>query len=225
MTDYDALWTDTYGDMQSVGPVHRHLRRLMRELLADLRFGTVAEVGCGAGHNFDLFGGAVVGYDLSPVALEAARERHPQAELRRLDIEREASADRYDLVVCSLVLEHLADDQAALRNLRAMTGGHALLTTIAGDYERYRPWEEQVGHVRNYRRGELEEKLRAAGFTPVRVVRWGFPLYTPLVRTLQNRMTSEPAYDRRTRLLAALLYRLFFLNSRRRGDLLVVVAR
>jgi SAM-dependent methyltransferase len=224
---YDDVWRDVYGDMQAVGPVHRHMRRLLRRFLSGLRYETVLDVGCGAGDNLELLGGArrFVGVDVSEEALRRARQRRATGEYHQLDIERNSLEERFDLVFSSLVIEHLPDDRAALRHMRTMTAGHLLLTTIAGDFERYRAWDEQMGHVRNYRRGELEEKLETAGFKVVRALYWGFPFYSPMARTLQNRMTSEPSYSARTRLLAQLMYGLYFLNSSRRGDLLIALAQ
>src|SRR3954452_13599899 len=49
--DYDSIWRDVYGDMQEVGPTHRHLRRLLRELVGEVDYESAFEVGCGAGHN------------------------------------------------------------------------------------------------------------------------------------------------------------------------------
>lgn len=123
------------------------------------------------------------------------------------------------------MLEHLPDDEAALANMRAACGRHLLVTTIAGDFERYRAWDEQMGHVRNYARGELEGKLAAAGFVVEDAVYWGFPFYSPFARLLQNRMTSEPSYGAATRALAEAMYLLYWLNLRGRGDLLIVSAR
>ena len=132
--------------------------------------------------------------------------------------------ERFDLVFSSLVLEHLPDDASALRHLHAMTGRRLVLATVGGDYERHRPWEEQVGHVRNYGPGELEARLEEAGFAVERTVRWGFPFYSPLVRRLQNGMRAEPSYSAATRLVARATYALYFLNSARRGDLLIALA-
>jgi hypothetical protein len=119
----------------------------------------------------------------------------------------------------------VTDDQAALANMRAMTSKYLLVATIGGHYERYRAWEEQVGHVRNYAPGELQRKLRAAGFEILETVSWGFPLYSPLARTLQNRMTLSSELSPSSRVIARILYPLFFLNSSRRGDLLLALAR
>jgi SAM-dependent methyltransferase len=230
--DYDAIWQDVYGDMQDVGPTHRHLRRLLARLLAPLDYATAIDIGCGAGHNFpqlaegrslDVLSGA----DISTEALTRAGERWPQADLHELDVQVRALEGSWDLVLCSLVLEHLPDDEGALRSMRAMTapGGHLAAVTIAGDFERYRPWEEQMGHVRNYARGELERKLESAGFDPVTVVYWGFPFYSPIARRLQNSMTSEAEYGTATGLAARVMYWLYWLNSSRRGDLVLAIAR
>jgi hypothetical protein len=124
-----------------------------------------------------------------------------------------------------LVLEHLHDDVAALRNMRAMAGKYLLVTTIAGDFERYRRWDERLGHVRNYRPGELEQKVSMVGFTVRRTIYWGFPFYSPLVRRLQNYcQIGIGQFDRTASLAATFLYWLYFLNSRRRGDILVLLA-
>jgi SAM-dependent methyltransferase len=225
---YDDIWTRAYGDMQEVGPVHRHMRRLLSRVLETIDYASVLDVGCGAGHNLPLLCAGrelrdVSGVDISTEALDRARGRS-SAGFVELDIENDALDRRWDLVFSSLVLEHLRDDVSALRNMRAMTAKHLLVTTIAGDFDRYRAWDEQMGHVRNYRVGELEDKVQEAGFHVERAIYWGFPFYSPVARTLQNRMTSEPSYSVATRILAQVMYRLYFLNSRRRGDLLTLLA-
>jgi SAM-dependent methyltransferase len=228
--DYDQIWTEVYGDMQRVGPVHRHLKRLLSEVLATLDYDSVLDVGCGPGGNLPLLCRGrrldkVAGVDISPWAVEQARRNLP-GEFHVLDVEKERLEGRFDLVHGSLILEHLADDRAALRHLRAMTGKYLLATTIAGDFERYRRWDERVGHVRNYAVGELEQKLVEAGFTVCRSIYWGFPFYSPVVRTLQNRSGAAAGeFNLLTRLVAEVLYYLYFLNSRRKGDLLVVLAK
>jgi SAM-dependent methyltransferase len=225
---YDELWRDVYGDMQAVGPVHRHMRRLLRGVLGDIPYRTALDVGCGAGDNVPLLREAgaaakIVGVDVSGGALELARTRHP-GRYAQLDIQQEGLAERFDLVFSSLLIEHLDDDLAALRHMRQMTAGKLVVTTIGGDFERYRRWDEQMGHVRNYVPGELEGKLEEAGFVPERIIRWGFPFYSPLARRLQNGMKAEASYGLGSRAAAAFLSGLYFLNSSRRGDLVIAVA-
>lgn len=227
--DYDRVWEEVYGDLQDFGPTHRHMIRMMGRMLAPLQYASVLDVGVGFGHNLPVLTGGrridkLAGIDISERALEHVRGEW-QGDFRRADITSERLPERYELVCCALVLEHLLDDVAALSNLRAMSDRYLLITTIGGKYERYRPWEEQVGHVRNYGPGELEQKLGQAGFSVLAFTRWGFPFYSPLARTLQNRMTATHDLSPGSRLAARILYPVFFLNSSRRGDLLVVLAQ
>jgi ubiquinone/menaquinone biosynthesis C-methylase UbiE len=228
--DYDRVWREAYGDLQRLGPTHRHMRRRLSKVLQGLEFETVLDVGCGAGDNMSLLGEFVdssqmTGADVSAEALQRADRAWPSAEFEQLDIETKRLDRTWDLVFCSLVLEHLPKDEAALENMRAMTGRALVLTTIAGNYERYRPWEDQVGHVRNYGRGELEAKLSRAGFEVERASYWGFPFFSPLARLAQNRMKATPEFDGSQGLVASLLYWLYFLNLPVGGDLLTVLAR
>lgn len=229
VADYDRIWEEVYGDLQDLGPTHRHLARLMSRMLGPLDYQSVLEVGVGFGHNLPILTGGraierLAGVDVSERALKHVRERWT-GEFGQLDITAGRLPDSYDLVCSALVMEHLADDEAALRNMRAMTAKYLLLATIGGDYERYRPWEEQMGHVRNYARCELARKLDATGFEVLETVCWGFPLYSPIVRRLQNQMTATHELSPASRLIARILYPVFFLNSSRRGDLLLFLAR
>jgi hypothetical protein len=82
-----------------------------------------------------------------------------------------------------------------------------------------------VGHVRNYAPGELEQKLERSGFELLQTVYWGFPLYSPLSRRLQNRMRATAELSTPSQILARILYVAYFLNSSQRGDLLLALAQ
>ncbi len=227
--DYNQLWTEVYGDIQRCGPGHHHLRRILRRFLQSIEYATVLEVGCGIGHNGALLtkNGLVPhfdGIDISEKAIERARAASP-GRFWVCDIQRECIPGQWDLVVCSLVLEHLHNDDGALAQLRKMTGRYLLLASIAGNFERYRPWEESQGHVRNYAPGELERKVEAAGFTLRKTLYWGFPFYSPIARTLQKNQTAGIGRFTWTARLAAFIFKyLYYLNSHRRGDMVFILA-
>lgn len=227
--DYDQMWEEVYGDLQDLGPTHRHMHRLMRRLLRTIEYRSVLEVGVGFGHNLPVLTAErrlerLAGIDISGRSIGHVRQRF-EGEFSQLDITAQALPQIYDLVCCALVLEHVIDDEAALRNMRSMASGYLLITTIAGDYERYAPWERQMGHVRNYAPGELERKLELAGFEVLRSVYWGFPFYSPISRILQNRMSASSELSPSARAIARILFAVYFLNSSRRGDLVLALAR
>src|SRR3954451_3631664 len=121
---YDDVWKDVYGDMQDVGPTHRHMRRMLKRILRGLDYSSALEVGCGAGHNLPLLRPegsdvSVPGLDISEEALRRARER-VDADFELGDIQTARLDGTWQLIFSSLVLEHLPDDESALENMRAM---------------------------------------------------------------------------------------------------------
>lgn len=165
------------------------------------------------------------GLDFSAKAIDVARRRAPHAEFGLLDVAAGHLDRRFDLVVCTDVVEHIEDDVAALRNLAAMTGRHLLVSTLQG---RMRDFERTVGHHRNYARGELQAKIRSVGLEIERVVEWGFPFFSPLYRNVLGAASgqgTEGDYGPGRRFLAEALYHIFRLNSWSHGDYIYVLAR
>ena len=229
--DYDEMWRSIYEDLETSGPSHRHIHRFCRRLLLPLDYESVLDVGCGPGHNISLLcrGKSInrlAGIDVSGEILGIAEQRHENGEFHCLDIEKQHLDDRYDLVFCSLVLEHIVDDEAALRNLYAMTAKYLVLVTVQGDYGRFAKNEKMLGHVRNYRRGELLAKVRQTGFKVIEKIEWGFPFYSPIGRILYNLNPKQGTgkFGFMERFIANSLYLLYFLNSSRRGDIIIVFA-
>jgi len=88
--------------------------------------------------------------------------------------------DRWDVIVCSHILEHVPDDRQAMRELRRVLapGGHAIVMvpqnhssattdedpTVADPQERFRRFG-QPDHVRMYGL-DLADRLAEAGFAP-----------------------------------------------------------
>lgn len=227
---YDQKWATEWDHMKVYGPYARHLRRVVREMASPLRFETVLDVGCGQGSLLAELGEAFphirpVGTDFSPASLAFARRRLPQAEFMVMDITRSAVERQFDLVVCTDVLEHVDDDEAAIGNLARMTGSYLLVATVQG---RMRPHEPEAwGHVRNYAYGELTRKLERAGLRVLQVVEWGFPFFSPLYRdvnALLGGRGTEGQYGGFRKTLAQVIYQVFRLNSSARGDEIFVLA-
>ena len=228
--DYDLGWETRWDDMRRYGPTARHLREIVRALAGDLEYQTVLDVGCGQGTLLSELASLnpkarCHGADFSPAGLEMARRRMPGMTFFQLDLEKGRLDQRFDLVVCTDVVEHIADDTAAFQHLAEMTGGHLIISTMQG---RMRAFETSVGHYRNYRYGEVQAKLEAAGLEVVRVVQWGFPFFSPLHRNLLELLDArgtEGEFGLLRRFIAEALYQLFRLNSWNRGDYICVLAR
>lgn len=229
--DYNEIWKSVYGDIQEIGPTHRHIRRLCRKLLESLDYESILDVGCGPGDNIPLLCGKkniklLAGIDISNQILDVTRQRYTNSEFFALDIEKQHLNTKYDLVSCSLVMEHVVDDVSVLKNLYAMTGKYLLIVTVQGDYEKFIKWEKLMGHVRNYNEGELVAKLERVGFKIIKKIEWGYPFYSPLGRMFQNLDPKQGTgkINSITKLIANVLYLLYFLNSSHRGDMIIILA-
>jgi len=126
----------------------------------------ILDVGCGTGHTsagLRRFG-PVVGVDLGRAALARARQRGvvvARSEASPLPV-RPAS---FDLVVALDVLEHLEDDLAAAREIHtALAPGGLLIATVPAYRFLWSSHDVALGHRRRYRRRQLRDVLRRAGF-------------------------------------------------------------
>ena len=139
----------------------------------------ILEIGCGVGGIVDLLPPKqmVVGIDIEDEVLRYAAERHgARAECRfeRLDFtaltdddRSRLAAVRFDTIVCINLLEHIEDDVAALETMRSLLApGGVLALLVPAHPALYGAYDKADGHFRRYRKRELDEKLRRAGFTP-----------------------------------------------------------
>jgi ubiquinone/menaquinone biosynthesis C-methylase UbiE len=78
-------------------------------------------------------------------------------------------AASFDCILCSEVLEHIADDAKAVSELRrVLKPGGVLVVTVPFQKRYWAEDDEFVGHVRRYDPGELEQKLQSGGFQRIR---------------------------------------------------------
>ena len=226
---YDELWQGTWGDLQRLGPVHRHARESLVRTVASLDVRTVLDVGCGSGDNVEALAGTgryeLMGVDIAAGAVDVARKRVPKARFAVLDVEHESLPERFDLVMTLQVIEHVIDDLAALRNIAAMAGRYVFVATMQG---RMRRSELAIGHVRNYSSVELRRKLELCGLEVVWIKGWGFPFYSPLYRTVSEWLPGGPptgAMGPVSQLVASALYHVYRLNWPGRGDVISALTR
>jgi len=230
MIDYNKSW-DAWADNRIYGATPRHLRRIISSLISGLEYSSVLDIGCGNGSFLKFIGtnrkkpvSKLAGVDLSEKALAMSKETVPNGSFSALNIENGHLDDTFDLILCNDVLEHLNNDDQALRNIRQMAKRYFVCNTIQG---KMRESEREVGHLRNYKKEELIKKLKVAGFNPLRIIEWGFPFYNLLCRRLNIGMRQQLIYGKYgffKRFISHIVYLLFMLNSKKRGDILIVLS-
>jgi SAM-dependent methyltransferase len=171
----DAVGTDTLDQLDGTDAYNEWLF----ERVASAVGSRVLELGTGTGTmtRFLLDRDLLVGIDVVDrfvTDLQARFGNHSGAIFLRHDISKSADGlERYsfDSAVSFNVLEHIKDDEAALRNVHRVLspGGTLGLVVPAHPFLRGR-FDDLIGHRRRYTVREMEEKLRRAGFTVERAV-------------------------------------------------------
>lgn len=105
-----------------------------------------------------------------------------------------ADAPAFGSSVMINVLEHIEDDQGVLREIRdRLEPGRCLVIWVPAFQLLYSPFDEKLGHVRRYRKQQLEVDVARAGFDVVdsRYVNLpGWFSWLLLVRLLRQEPTS-----------------------------------
>lgn len=165
----------------------RSRNRLLKTVIADLvkvfpAGYQVLEVGCGTGYVLRMLeqvchNGNVAGVDLfeEGIAFARSRVRCPliKADIQNLPFERPCN-----LIGLFDVLEHIADDGAALRNLAArLAPGGSLVLTVPAHMSLWSHFDVYSQHYRRYSMASLTNVLKAAGLRVAYMTQFMSALY------------------------------------------------
>ena len=183
-------------------------RRWILDLAGDHLAAPVLEIGAGHG----TFTGelASVGHvhavEPDVRAVDVLRDRYgsdTRVTITHGGIDDVAADPTFGSAVMINVLEHIADDSAALRDVweRLRPGGSLVLWVPAFELL-YSDFDRELGHHRRYRRPQLVERVTAGGFVVERskyVNLPGWLAWLLITRLLRRRPTTGPlvtAFDR-----------------------------
>jgi mannose-1-phosphate guanylyltransferase/glycosyltransferase involved in cell wall biosynthesis len=101
--------------------------------------------------------------------LKNAFRRRPGIIVEHCDLDSDQSLDlsrySFDTVTAINVLEHAADDEAALRRAHdLLVPGGRIIIYVPADKALYGSLDQGIGHLRRYDRNEIADKLQRAGF-------------------------------------------------------------
>lgn len=230
---------------------HLHRRRVILDAVSGRTApgARLVDLGCGIGTvalYLNRHGIATDCCDLYEEALALARQRFAETpglerqgvRFFRYDLTRDpAPRSGYAGALLLDVIEHLPDDQAALRRageFLAPGGDSFLVVSVPAFPALWSPWDVLEHHRRRYTRASLARALERAGFEPVRLTHFFLPLFLPAalvkgLRVVRDRLLGPRPPRRITdlvethnpRLLNALLAPALWLERARlaRGDL------
>jgi SAM-dependent methyltransferase len=161
------------------------VRRAFRPPRQDPR---VLDLGCGPGNLLDDLAphGAVFGADYSADALGFCAARGFRRLFRADFHELPLRSESFDLVTAIDVIEHLADDRRAVRELyRVLRPSGLLVLSVPAFRFLWGEHDTIYGHHRRYTTGELRARLQEAGFR-LSKLSYFEPLFLPPLWVYRN---------------------------------------
>lgn len=158
----------------------------------------ILDAGCGTGGNLKRYAriGEATGVDPSPEAVRYCRERGLES-VRQAGLEELPFEDgSFDLIAATDVLEHVAAEAEALRELwRVATPHGALLLTVPAYMWLWSNEDERLHHQRRYTRRRLRLAVERAGWEPLIATYFNSILLPPIVaaRLLPRRPGDDKA--------------------------------
>jgi 2-polyprenyl-3-methyl-5-hydroxy-6-metoxy-1,4-benzoquinol methylase len=135
---------------------------------AELRPASTVDLGCGSGHLLRallhrLPETRALGVDHAPSGIDVARELVPEARFMVGDLYRISPPERFELVLCTEVLEHLARPREGLERIVewCAEGGRVAITVPDG------AWDAFEGHVNFWSEDDLRAFLAPCGLESI----------------------------------------------------------
>lgn len=160
----------------------------------------ILEVGCGSGAlSFSLAekGHAVLGIDLAPEYIELAERRagrikNGECSFQVVSIEDFSSNDQFDVVISMDALEHIRDDEIAVKKLTSLVRpGGSLVLTVPAMPTLFGFHDEALGHYRRYSKGRLRDLICQSGLIKIDKIRYfGFTLIPACI--LYSKLLRRP---------------------------------
>jgi 2-polyprenyl-3-methyl-5-hydroxy-6-metoxy-1,4-benzoquinol methylase len=181
---YDRIYGSDRLLGEYLGPERVGFYEEVATIVAPFEPRSIVDVGCGTGHLLrfvvERMSGTperVVGIDHSEAGLRRARELLPSATWRVEDIyDLSVDGERFDLVLCTEVLEHLHEPERAVRVLRSLcaSDGRVVITVPDGARD---SWE---GHVNFWEEDQLRAFLASHGLDRIERIDGGNTLLASL---------------------------------------------
>jgi len=121
---YNIGWSN-WNDFVRFYPASIHRRKFISKQIKKIRqWTTLADFGCGNAllinilfKNFNNTSRKFFGLDVSPNQIEANRKNFPFIKFETIDIGNEIPHQKFDVITCSEVIEHIPDYKKAIANI------------------------------------------------------------------------------------------------------------
>ena len=245
MKDYNEFWRimkGAHGEHPSVRFRNYLIIKAVRQIFGYAKINTMLDVGCGNGdllrqiNNYLLsVNGAnfsLSGFDISEYQISKNKLQRLPFDFKILDFnERIEINDKFRIIICSEVIEHLKNWKTALENIAKMNepSGYLIITTQSG--KRLRS-DYDLGHLQHFELKRLEDHLKILNYEIIESEKYGFPFYNlqKIVHSIFFPVSAKIAHNNTNRTASVLFSITYFLfrvslKSKNLGPQIFILAR
>jgi len=239
---YDILRKKEWRNTADFGPSIRARYKILVGLAKQYgkKDGFILDCGCGEGNLLKLLVrqgfNNLSGSDFSDEAIKLTKDKF-KGLLYKIDLtqKKDFQNKKYDLIICSEVLEHIQNDRLAIRNLyNVLNKNGILILSVPFSLGYWSKHDDFSGHVRRYENNELEEKLKTENFHILESFGWGNIIY-PLYYRLLTKIDPSTVMNNKRGVLkfikvivSKILFYVFFLEeiskSKKRARRIFIIA-
>lgn len=223
MINYNELWMLVKGSHSkhpSVRFRNHFVVKTVKQILSSQKMNTILDVGCGNGELLkQLTGHGIVssGCDISEYQIKENKLQGLPFDFWVADFNKKIEIkNKFDIITCCEVIEHLKNWQVALENIANINipGGYLILTTQSGKIFKS---DSAVGHLQHFELDYLTDYLKTLNYDVLIAEKRGFPFYTlqKIVGSFIPPLSKKVAYANvnvLTSLLFNITYFLFLIS-------------
>lgn len=243
MKDYNEFWQTMKGSHAkhpSVRFRNYWIIGAVRQIVEPIQNNTILDVGCGNGdllkqlNDYLCLNGTkatLSGYDISEYQIEKNILQRLPFDFRVADFnQRIEISNKFHIVICSEVIEHLKNWKSSLENITNMNkpGGYLILTTQSG--KKFKS-DDALGHLQHFELDYLTDYLKTLNYDIIKGEKRGFPFYNlqKIINSIFFPMSTRIARTEINKLNSILFSVTYFLfqisiKSKRLGPQIFILA-
>lgn len=227
-------WWKQYAEINRWDPGTRLRVKIILNYLRQYNGKKLLDLGCGSGEllvdihkNFPDMN--LYGADVSAEALKILKKKVSSVNTMRIDLERDKKIiGKYDIVICSEVIEHLKNWRNALKIIAdgLNKNGYAIISTQSG---KIFPHHRKIGHIQHFELQEIcsELKDRDLKILEAKAIGWPFMNLKNYIVThgLKGDSYSNGQIPVTGKIAMKAFYYLYQLSLKKNGPQLFIVAQ
>lgn len=217
---YNDAWHQ-WTSMIDNSPAPFHRRRIIRKYIRHLKdINSIADIGCGNGSMINYLRKPFQnvnfsGFDISSNIIEKNKNIFNNDNWKVFDLDKDDFDDKFDVVICTEVLEHVVDWKKALSKLINASNNMCIISVPSGKVFKI---DKKVGHYRHFNSNMIKEELEKNDSIDYKIFYWGFPfhqLYKFFLNLFPDKTYhtfTKSKYSMNEKIISSIINFLFYFN-------------